>query len=364
MINLKITFVLDSYAWVPGGGYRVVYEYANNLVKRGYDISIIHPRQMKNVPYPKGIKNKISRGLGKIRNLMFKPSLKWQHVDDSVKLLYVPELLPKYIPDADVIIATAWSTAEYLMDYPPSKGEKFYLIQHYENWAPENRLQATWKFSMYKVVIAKWLYNKGLDLGVDPSSMVYIPNGLDLNKFKLINNIEGRKKRVVMLYHDLKWKGSNDGIEALKIAKEQIPNLEAVLFGTGPKPEFLPSWIEYFQNPSQNKLVEEIYNNSSIYLCPSWKEGWHLPPAEAMACGCAVISTDIGGVKDYAIHEKTALLSPPKNPELLSKNLLKVLNDDKLRIRLANAGYSNIQRFTWEKATDKLEKAINDKIRH
>jgi L-malate glycosyltransferase len=361
VIDLKLTFILDSYAWVPGGGYRVVYEYANNLVKRGHEVSIVHPRQMKNLPSPKGIKNRTLRNLGKLRNLMFKPSLKWQHVDDRVELLYVPDLRPEHIPDTDVVIATAWSTAEYLMDYPSSKGRKFYLIQHYEDWAPEDKLQATWKFPMQKIVIAKWLYAKGINLGVKPSSMVYIPNGLDLNKFKLINEIENRRKRVVMLYHTFNWKGSIDGIKALKIAKKQIPDLEAVLFSTEAKPKSLPSWIEYIRNPPQNRLVEEIYNNSSVYLCPSWKEGWHLPPAEAMACGCAVISTEIDGVKDYAINEKTALLSPPKNPELLAKNLLKVLTDDKLRIKLAQSGHQNIQKFTWKKSTDKFEKAINEK---
>ena len=77
-----------------------------------------------------------------------------------------------------------------------------------------------------------------------------------------------------------------------------------------------------------------------------------------MACGCAVISTDNGGVNDYAVHGKTALISPPKNPEALAENLLNLLNDDEFRIRLAQAGHQKIQGFTWKKATDELERVI------
>ena len=115
-----------------------------------------------------------------------------------------------------------------------------------------------------------------------------------------------------MLYSETQVKGSHDGIRALEMAKRQAPQLAAVLFGVSARPKNLPPWIEYFSQPGIEELVGDIYNGSSIYLCPSWTEGWHLPPAEAMACGCAVVSTDIGGVRDYAEHGVTALLSPPR----------------------------------------------------
>jgi len=65
-----------------------------------------------------------------------------------------------------------------------------------------------------------------------------------------------------------------------------------------------------------------------------------------MACGCGVVATDSGGIREYAEHEKTALLSPPRDPEALAKNLLCLLEDDNLRIQLAEAGHKHIQEFT------------------
>jgi glycosyltransferase involved in cell wall biosynthesis len=128
------------------------------------------------------------------------------------------------------------------------------------------------------------------------------------------------------------------------------------------KPADLPGWISYQGNVSEESLVA-IYNSSSIFLCSSAAEGFALPPAEAMACGCAVVSTDCGGNREYAVHDVTALLSPPRDPEALAMNLLRVLEDDGVRIRLASEGHSRIQAFTWQRSTDLLEEFIEAGVR-
>jgi len=112
--------------------------------------------------------------------------------------------------------------------------------------------------------------------------------------------------------------------------------------------------MEYQQNPPHGRLVEDIYNGSSIFLCASLSEGWGLPPAEAMSCGCAAVSTDNGGVRDYAIHGETALLSPPEDPQVLADNLNRVLNDGTLRTKLARQGNEYIQEFNWNRAVQAM----------
>jgi glycosyltransferase involved in cell wall biosynthesis len=358
---MKITFVLPGYPWKPIGGFRVVYEHANHLVARGHKVTVIHPRRLPNwnPPPPPNFYRWLRRKAGYLRNLILRPKVEWQPIDRRVQMLYIPEPTAQHIPDADAVFATFWATAELVLDLPPSKGQKFYLIQHYEIWGgPKERVDAIWCAPLYKVVIANWLYEKGLELGIQPSEMAHIPNGINHNFFQLLQLIEKRPYRVAMMYSDTDWKGGYDGVKALELTKRDFPRLQAVFFGQAAKLNTLPEWIKYYENPKQEVLVEEIYNGSAIYLCPSWTEGWHLPPAEAMACGCAVVATDIGGVRDYAEHEKTALLSPPKNPEALAKNLLYVLEDDNLRIRLAKAGHEKIKEFTWDRSTDLLEQFL------
>lgn len=177
-------------------------------------------------------------------------------------------------------------------------------------------------------MIARWLLKKGLELGVPEGEMIYIPNGINHGIFRLTHPIESRSKRVAMMFSLAEWKGGRDGVKALELAKKEMPDVQAALFGTCRKPKWLPRWIEYYQDPSLEVLVYKIYNGSSVYLSPSWTEGFPLPPAEAMACGCAIVATDSGGIREYAEHGKTALLSPLKDPEALAQNLLRVLEDD------------------------------------
>ena len=58
------------------------------------------------------------------------------------------------------------------------------------------------------------------------------------------------------------------------------------------------------------QLVDEIYNTSRVFLCTSWVEGFGLTNVEAMACGAALVTTDNGGSRDYALHGETALVAP------------------------------------------------------
>ncbi len=127
------------------------------------------------------------------------------------------------------------------------------------------------------------------------------------------------------------------------------------------KPRNIPSWASYQGNASEKSLIA-IYNSSSIFVCSSLAEGFALPPAEAMACGCAVVSTDCGGIREFAEHEVTAFLSPPRDPAVLARNLIRVLDDDALCVRLAEAGNRGIRQFTWERSTDQLERFIQGQV--
>ncbi|HXM96211.1 MAG TPA: glycosyltransferase family 4 protein, partial [Candidatus Dormibacteraeota bacterium] len=165
-------------------------------------------------------------------------------------------------------------------------------------------------------------------------------------------------QQVAMLFSLTQIKGSADGIKVLTIAKEKYPDLKAVLFGTPRRQAGIPNWVEYHQNPPQEFIVNQIYNNSSVFLSPSWSEGFALPPAEAAACGCAIAATDSGGIRDFIEDGVTGLLSAPKVPAALADNLCQLLENENLRVQLAKGCNSLISRFSWEQNTDKLETFI------
>ena len=262
------------------------------------------------------------------------------------------------IPSADVVVAGSRDTAEWVNQYPEAKGRKFYLIQHLESWSgPEEKVLETWKMPLKKIVIAEWLRQIADDL---KEESVLIPNGLDFGHFRMdVSPVDRDRNQLMMLFHTLEWKGSADGLKAMEMVKSEISGIRATLFGVPSRPSRLPAWIEYRQAPKQSEL-RGLYNQTAIFVAPSWNEGWGLPPCEAMMCGAAVAATDNGGHREFAFHEKTALLSPPKDPRSLATNIIRLIRDEELRIRLAKQGNANIQQFTWDRAADAFEKAIAD----
>jgi glycosyltransferase involved in cell wall biosynthesis len=335
----------------------VVYEYANFLASRGHAVSVVHPalfrvdEPLATMPLKRAVKT-IWSYLKLKATGGFRPTA-WFQVSPAVRMLWTPSLAARYIPPGDVVVATAWETAEWAGQYPAEKGRRFYLIQHLESWSgPETRVLATWKLPLTKIVIARWLQEIAEGLG-ERAHLVY--NGLDFRRFHLTHAIEERNPhQVLMIFHALDWKGSADGIAAFELARSQEPGLHLTLFGVAARPDGLPDGVVYHQNPSQEAICE-LYNDAAIFVSASWTEGFSLPPAEALQCGAALALTDIAGPASYAFHERTALLSPVRDPGALAANILRLAHDGELRMRLARSGHELIQDFTWERAGTALE---------
>ena len=330
----------------------MVYEYANGLANRGHTIFIIHP--MMPIPDAPWWRN-TARFFKGLLTRNHRPDA-WFKLNPNIKVKFVPNLNRRWIPNADAVIASAWETAEISANYPSSKGRKYYLIQHLETWSgSEQRVNATWKLPFHKIVISRWLQDHAHQLGEDATR---IPNGLDFQAFGLDVPPDSREREsVIMLYHTADWKGSWEGIAALKEAKRQIPNLGVTMFGTPPRPEGLDDWFGYHQLPPQ-KTLRALYNRAAIFISPSWAEGWPLPPAEAMICGCACALTDIGGHREFGMPGETCLFSPAQDVQSLARNIVSLVTDEELRLKLAYQGHKYIQQFTWDRAVDAFEKIL------
>jgi len=366
---MKITFVLPRFARRPIGGYRVVYEYAGALADRGHQVTVVQPYFIPLGP-PRSLFRKLLRPIfyslvfqaDKLWGLFVRDDLWWQPLDPRVRLTRVVKITDATIPDGDAIFATAWFTAEPLRDLPATKGQRFYLVQDFAPWlAPKDRLEATWRYPFRKVTVSRWLYDAVCGvIGTRNGDVINIANGIG-NRFRFIRDLVDRPMRVAMLYGFSDYKGPRDGIRALEIAKQRHPELEVLVFGPYAHISGLPASFKYRCNVSEAELIE-IYNSARIFVCSSIAEGFAFPPAEAMACGCAVAATDCGGIREYAEHQVTALLSPAGDPEALAQNIVRLLEDEKLQARLAAAGRERIREFTWERSARLLEGFIERSI--
>ncbi len=78
-----------------------------------------------------------------------------------------------------------------------------------------------------------------------------------------------------------------------------------------------------------------------VFVCNSWEEGFGLPGIEAICCGAALVTTDTRGSRDYAVHGTTALVSPPRDPAALTRNVISLMRDPEARLRLVAAGQAH-----------------------
>lgn len=353
--NLKITFVAPRTGEWPSGGLRIVYEYANRLSRGGHQVTVVHPgRLVINPTKLDHVKNAVRFALRKLDG-RYTPNL-WLKMDPKVRLLCVPSLSERFMPAGDVVIATGWQTAERVTQYSRAKGRGFYFIQHLETWnGPEDRVYATWKAPLQKIVTSRWLGEIARSMG---ESAIYIPLGLDVDAFQIVTPPEQRcGNQLMMLYHNAEWKGCQEGLAALSLVRRSDPQTRAILFGVPARPAALPDWIEYHESPTA-KLLRELYNRAAIFVAPSRTEGWGLTGCEALLCGAALVATDIDGHREFAFHEQTALTSPTRSPSAMAENILRLIQNPALRIQLAKSGFQLVRQLTYERAVASFEAAL------
>ena len=355
---MRVSFVLPDANL--GGGVRVIAMYAEHLRRRGHRVLVVStPRKVP--PLQMRIKLFL-KGYGW---LSAKPGS--SHFDGlAVERRIIERFRPitdSDLPDADVVVATWWETAEWVAQLSMAKGAKAYLIQQFElNFLnqPRERVEATWKLPMQKIVVSRWLADLARERFGDPSSII-VPNGIDLDLFHAPPRGKQGRPTVGMLYApNSPHKGNDTALAAIEIAKRRFPDLHVRAFGSG---EIVPSMplpigSDYTRLPAQSTL-REIYGRCDVWLCASSSEGFHLPPHEAMACRCPVVSTRVGGPMDMIEDAVNGYLVDVGDSEGLARRLIEILDlPERDWQRMSEAACSTAKSFTWEDATARFESAL------
>ncbi len=349
MLSGKINFVLPFIPTKPVGGAKIMFEYANRLAAQGHQVTILYSIER---PFKKSKTPVWVRFL-----LQYIRKVKWFEFEPNIKQKLVTRISNRTVPDATATVSTWWQMAYSLDKLGASKGKKINLIQDYEIWAGnEDKVRESYKLNLSHVVIAKYLSK--LVLEVSGREPIHVPNSIDLEVFKITNSITQRDpKSVIMMFSNEERKGSKYGLEALNKVKEQIYDLTVTLFSVYDRPSYIPSWMNFIKRPPN---LADLYNQHAIFVTPSLGEGWALPPAEAMACGCAVVCTSIGGHQDYARDSETALVVPPANIEAMVLKILTLIKDSAERCELATRANMYIHQFQWDNSVAKLKSVITD----
>jgi glycogen synthase len=261
---------------------------------------------------------------------------------------YLAGCLMKQIMGIPLVI-----TAHSLEPLRPWKKEQLGDAYHATSWLEKTALEN----SDGVIAVSEAMKSDMVSIyHIDPDKVRVIYNGIDIERFKKIENpeilikygIDPQKPYVLFVGRITHQKGIIHFVEA-------IPRLEkgtqVVLCAGAPDTDEIDRKMRQkvdeakslFENNivwinecvSENDLVP-LYSHASIFICPSVYEPFGIINLEAMACETPVVASAVGGIKEVVKDGETGILVPfeslengdggPKDPEKFSRDLADAIN--------------------------------------
>jgi glycosyltransferase involved in cell wall biosynthesis len=226
-----------------------------------------------------------------------------------------------------------------------------------------------------------------------PSSRIQvIPNGANVDLFRPIGQEAARQELrfdkddkivcfVGSIYQVSPWPGIHDLIKSAPRVLDKVPRAKFLIIGNGPLKDRWHSMVReldlqhafIFAGRVPYALVPTYINASDICVTPFRRRvnvDRGLSPLklyEYLACGKAVVGSDISGIGDLLRSTDTGIAVPPEDPEALGNAISFLLNNETARARMAgNARRIAVANFSWESAARRISlvcaKASRDRI--
>ncbi len=208
-----------------------------------------------------------------------------------------------------------------------------------------------------------------------PSSKVKIINNwsateniLSIGENRIISE-EPKKIKILFVGWLEKAKGIVQIIQSFKRLVNKKNNIELIIVGDGSMKKELEKLLVQKKYRDRIKLkgwlndkaLRQCYQDSDIFILPSWYEGMPNSLIEATAAGLPSISTDVGMVSDYYNNKESILIIDLKNQNILANSIEKLINDVNLRKKIAKNGMLVSKKiFSTKTNLNKLSKIINE----
>jgi len=192
--------------------------------------------------------------------------------------------------------------------------------------------RVSYRLPMPMICISRWLRDR---VG-RPDSLV-VGQGLDLRTFAAAPRAPRARVVVGTIGGAAVSKGYPDVLEAVRRLPGATIRRMQLLVAAGPDVALPGEVCAERVEAASEEAMASFYNRCDVFVFASRSEGFGLPPLEAMACGCAVVTTDCGGVHDYAQPGVNALLVPVADAGALAAAIRDLVERPDLREALARA---------------------------
>ena len=210
---------------------------------------------------------------------------------------------------------------------------------------PLNHRTQSWLFDRADAIIAiSESVRENLTDHVDPAKVHVVHHGVD-DRYRVNGPLESTDSFVLHVSLASRRKNPEAVVEVARRLDDRF-----VIAGSG--------WEGYFRDVGETDNVEllgyvpetdllDLYQNAAVFYFPTLHEGFGLPVLEAMAAGCAVVTSDV-----YAVPEITgdaAILHGPNDVDRHVEAIDQLLNDHGQRYELAIQAIDRSQQFSWKK---------------
>lgn len=146
-------------------------------------------------------------------------------------------------------------------------------------------------------------------------------------------------------------------IKSFVTFQKRHPDYKLVIVGKkGWKFEQIEKSLEQYQMKNEvifpgyikGEDLHKMYKLAKVFVFPSLYEGFGIPPLEAMASGCPVVSSNVASLPE--VVGDAGLLIDPKNSYKMAEAVADLIDNDAVRSTMIERGLKQAEKFTWEKS--------------
>jgi glycosyltransferase involved in cell wall biosynthesis len=332
---MRVVVLTTSYPREPGDAAgRFIADGVERLRGRGLDVEVVSPADLPHFG--------LAYGSGIVGNLRRRP---WLALLLPLFLLAFAVAAVRAARGADLVHAH-WlpSAAVALLTRKPVVAQVWGTdveLARRVPWLARGVLRRA------RVVVAPSTVLAGTARGLGARAVKVIPSGVDI-----ADDIGEEDEPPFVLFAGRL--SPEKGVLELVAAADGIP---LVVVGDGPLRERVPGARGFVAHEELLRL----YERAAVVAVPSYREGFGVVCAEAMAHGRPVVASAVGGLLDLVSDGVTGLHVPPGDIPALRAALERLLADRDLRRRFGDAGRERVrERFSWAAVTDSTLAAYAD----
>lgn len=355
---MRLAFLLPNYSGHVVGSTSVYYRFARELARRGHRVDVFHPCLVTDRPSSRERIRAVAWSLAK--SLSSKP-VPWVDFPPGVRPRFRPRLEGLELSH-DRVVAFSWKAIEAL-GRVRFGGRAFGYVVEYETWAEaapdlKARMESAYRRDIPMLCSSKVVESMLLEVGVRTPRLCV--HGIDMGGTARSTPPERRPDGRIGFPIRM------EGVKSPEVLREAIALLRARFgrsvelwgFGHADVPDGMRSLLDEFHVQPSDERLAELYGGSAIFAIPSRKEGFGMPAAEAMAGGCAVVSTDNGGIRTFGTDGENCVLVPPDSPKALAGAIGDLVADPSRRVELARRAPGSVDFLRWSEAGERLVRGL------